>query len=234
MRRSQSRLQINDQSHRSRPAPKSNSNRSPGGPALLERIEIAGCIASGKTTLVNALAGEFGTVYEDHTINPFWEAFYTDPAAYTFETEITFLLQHYHFAKVGGAGQKGVIVLDHSFELDMAYAEVGLVGSRRDIFKSIYQEIQNELGPPRVLIFITCGAAEAASRIRGRARSLETELPLEFLSTLQRQLEIRIAKLSGLVPIIHVDSEKTDFRKKGSWLATLISDLDNYLGPGRV
>ena len=37
-------------------------------------------------------------------MNPFWEAFYTDPSAYTFETEITFLLQHYHFAKVAGGG----------------------------------------------------------------------------------------------------------------------------------
>ena len=201
---------------------------------LLKRIEIAGCIASGKTTLVNALAGEFGTVYEDHTVNPFWRAFYTDSVAYAFETEITFLLQHYHFAKVGRAGPRGVIVLDHSFELDMAYAEVGLVGSRQEIFKSIYQEIQNELGPPRALVFITCGAAEAATRIRRRARSLETELPLEFLSNLQRQLEIRIAKLSGLVPIIRLDSEKTDFRQKGSWLATLMSDLDNHLGAGRI
>ena len=196
---------------------------------MLERVEIAGCIASGKTTLVNALAEQFGTVYEDHRINPFWEAFYTDPSAYTFETEITFLLQHYHFAKVGATGSQGVIVLDHSFELDMAYAEVGLVGSRREIFKSIYQEIQNELGPPRALVFISCGAEEAARRIRERARSLETELPLEFLSKLQRELETRIDKLSELVPIIRVNSEKTDFRGKGRWLVTLRSDLESHL-----
>ena len=201
---------------------------------MLERIEIAGCIASGKTTLVRALAGQFGTVYEDHTINPFWEAFYRDPSACAFETEITFLLQHYHFAKVGRADQRGVIVLDHSFELDMAYAEVGLAGSRREIFKSIYHEIQNELGPPRALVFIRCGAAEAARRIRRRGRSLETDVALEFLSQLERELEIRVASISGLVPIIDVDSEKTDFRENGSWLAKLTSDLDNHLGPRSV
>ena len=200
---------------------------------MLERVEIAGCIASGKTTLVNALAEQFGTVYEDHRVNPFWEAFYTDPSAYTFETEITFLLQHYHFAKIGATGSQGVIVLDHSFELDMAYAEVGLVGSRREIFKSIYQEIQNELGPPGAVVFITCGAEEAARRIRNRARSFETELPLEFLSKLQRKLESRIAKICELVPIIRVDSERTDFRRKGSWLAKLRSELESHLGVER-
>ena len=197
---------------------------------MLERVEIAGCIASGKTSLLDALAGHFRAIYEDHTINPFWEAFYTDPSAYTFETEITFLLQHYHFAKVGAADSQGVIVLDHSFELDMAYAEVGLVGSRREIFKTIYQEIQKELGPPRALVFITCGVEEAARRIRRRARSLETELPLEFLSKLQRKLESRIAKICELVPIIRVDSERTDFRKKGSWLAKLRFELESHLG----
>ena len=198
----------------------------------MERIEIAGCIASGKTTLAIALAGHFSTVYEDHEINPFWEAFYTDPSAYTFETEITFLLQHYHFAKAGAVGPQGVVLLDHSFELDMAYAEVGLAGSRREIFKSIYQDIQNELGPPRALVSIECGVEAAARRISERARSLETELPLEFLSKLQRELEIRIVKLSGLVPIIRVNSENTDFRKKGSWLAKLGLDIDNQLEPG--
>ena len=210
------------------------SNRSLGGPALLERIEIAGCIASGKTTLVRALAGYFGTVYEDHAINPFWEAFYRDPSACAFETEITFLLQHFHFAKAARVDQRGVILLDHSFELDMAYAEVGLAGSRRDIFRSIYSEIQNELGAPRVIVFIRCGAAEAARRIRRRGRSIEIGVALDFLLQLQSELEIRIASISELVPIIHVDSEKTDFREKGRWCAMLMSELENHLDPKSV
>ena len=199
---------------------------------MLERVEVAGCIASGKTTLVRALAKRFKAVYEDHTINPFWEAFYTDPSAYTFETEITFLLQHYHCAKVAGTGVQGPIVLDHSFELDMAYAEVGLDGIRKDIFKSIYREVRKELGDPRVLVFLACGAEEAARRIRGRARSVETDLPLEFVSALQRELEHRILKMSERVPILRVNSEAMDFRVRGSWLGKLALDLDELVGSG--
>ena len=100
------------------------------------RIEVAGSIGSGKTTLVGNLSTPFiNEVYEDHTINPFWKTFYTDPSTCAFETEVSFLLQHYHFAKCAAAKTKCVILLDHSFELDMAYAEVGLVGSRKDIFR---------------------------------------------------------------------------------------------------
>jgi len=196
---------------------------------VLARIEIAGCIASGKTTLVNALAKRFQPVYENHRINPFWEAFYTDPSAYTFETEITFLLQHYHFAKRMEFSTEVPMVLDHSFELDMAYAEVSLVGVRKDIFKSIYQEVRKELGDARVIVFLTCGVEEVAKRIRARARPLETELPLEFLSELQARLEYRIKAISKQVPILVVNSDITDLRKKGRWLRELVSDLDELL-----
>ena len=144
-------------------------------------MEVAGCIGSGKTTLVGALSNRLLTgIYEDHTINPFWKAFYTDPAGCAFETEISFLLQHYHFAKLAEARNDGAVLLDHSFELDMAYAEIGLEGSRKEIFAAIYREIRNEIGMPQVLVFITCGADEMLRRVRDRGRSFETTYPSIF------------------------------------------------------
>ena len=143
----------------------------------LRLVEVAGSIGSGKTTLVDTLADHsIKGIYEDHTINPFWEAFYTDPSSCAFETEISFLLQHYHFAKRATASTEGVVLLDHSFELDMAYAEIGLEGSRKAVFASIYREIRREIGLPRALVFITCGAEEALGRIRTRGRSIEDNI----------------------------------------------------------
>ena len=195
-------------------------------------IEVAGCIASGKTTLVDALEGRFKPVYEDHTVNPFWQAFYRNPSACAFETEIAFLLQHYHFAKVAGSGSQRVMILDHSFELDMAYAEVGLEGRRMDIFRSLYREVRAELGDPMVLVWIMCGAEEAMRRIKARARTPETALPLQFLVELERKLEQRILEMSQRVPIIRVNSEVTDFRKMGSWVAEIVADLEKLLDTG--
>lgn len=191
-----------------------------------KRIEIAGCIASGKTTLVDALAGSrFQPIYEDHAINPFWTAFYAEPSAHTFETEITFLLQHYHFVKVAKPGPQGVTILDHSFELDMAYAEVGLRGNRKDIFKSIYQEVRQEIGSPIALVFITCSVEEAARRIRERGRAVEVDVSLEFLAKLQGALKTRVAQLAHEIPVISMDSEAVDFREKGKWLTELSDKL---------
>ena len=189
-------------------------------------MEVAGSIGSGKTTLVDMLAGcSVEGVYEDHTVNPFWRSFYTDPSTCAFETEITFLLQHYHFAKLAAARTDGVLLLDHSFELDMAYAELGLEGARKEIFTSIYREIRNEIGLPRALVFVTCSAEEALRRIRLRGRPFEGNVTVEFLAGLQRELERRIATIADSVPVVTIDSETTDFRKDGLWREGLIRQL---------
>ena len=189
-------------------------------------MEVAGSIGSGKTTLVSRLTDCFVEgIYEDHTINPFCESFYTDPSTCAFETEIAFLLQHYHFAKLAAAKTDGVLLLDHSFELDMAYAELGLEGARKEIFTSIYQEIRNEIGLPRALVLVTCSAEEALRRIRVRGRSFEQNVTVEFLAGLQRELERRIATIADSVPVVTIDSETTDFRKDGLWREDLIKQL---------
>ena len=167
----------------------------------------------------------FVGIYENHKINPFWKAFYTDPSTCAFETEVTFLLQHYHFAKLAAARTEDIILLDHSFELDMAYAELGLEGSRKEIFTSIYREIRSEIGLPRALVFVTCSAEEALRRIRLRGRPFEENVTVEFLAGLQRELERRIATLADSVPIVTIDSETTDFREDGLWREDLLKQL---------
>ncbi len=197
----------------------------------MKRIEIAGCIASGKTTLGKVLSGgSIVGVQENHTINPFWRAFYTDPSACAFETEITFLLQHYHFAKLAAAKSRRVILLDHSFELDMAYAEIGLENPRKEIFASIYREIMAEIGPPRALVLISCSADQALGRIRSRGRSFENNITLEFLADLQREVKRRVATVADHVPVVEVDSESMDFREDGPWRSDLIKRLCTLSG----
>src|SRR3954447_11075813 len=94
------------------------------------RVEICGGIASGKTTLANLLgSSERMVVREDFSSNPFWRAFYDDPNNTAFETEITFLLQHYHQIKVATNLEKS-FACDFSLLLDYAYAHVTLNGSR--------------------------------------------------------------------------------------------------------
>ena len=58
----------------------------------MNRVEICGNIASGKTTLCQGLIGKGkNAVFEDFQKNPFFKDFYDDPVAYSFETETSFI-----------------------------------------------------------------------------------------------------------------------------------------------
>jgi hypothetical protein len=127
------------------------------------RIEVRGGIASGKTTLATLLqhAG-IDTALENFQTNPFWEASYRDPIRHALETEVTFLLQHYHQIKVSGATAK-VFARDFSLLLDLAYANVTLHGSKRQTFLAVYKEVVKDLATTAIILRSRSGAVSSAA-----------------------------------------------------------------------
>ena len=97
--------------------------------SYIQRIEVCGGIASGKTTF-SELMRNIGIqpLFENFRANPFWKTFYSDSGKYTFEKEITFILQHYHQIKYEYKKNK-INICDYSLLLDIAYAKRDLNGS---------------------------------------------------------------------------------------------------------
>lgn len=175
------------------------------------RIEICGGIASGKTTFATLLSRiGFECIYESFSTNPFWNAFYSDPTIYAFETEITFTLQHYHqIKKQAFTGKKAVC--DYSFLLDIAYAEIGLHGSQLAAFRAVYEEIKKELPPPALVIHLQCDPEIELARIRARGRDVEKSITVDFLKSLNEALIEQISKAKSHVPILTIDSTRNNF-----------------------
>ncbi len=187
-------------------------------------IEIIGGIASGKTTLVKTLSTGGSAVYEDHSINPYWSAFYSNPGQFVFETEVSFLLQHYHFAKLS-LNDPGNSLLDHSFDLDLAYCDIGLSGKRADIFKDIYAEIRKELGYPRIVIWCRCSPEVELQRILSRGRKTESGISIGFVRALSQSIENVLKHLPAQCKILEINSEDTDLRVAGTWLENLSGEI---------
>ncbi|MDD2851035.1 MAG: deoxynucleoside kinase [Desulfuromonadaceae bacterium] len=189
---------------------------------MVGRIEICGGIASGKTTFASFLAKTgINPIYESFHSNPFWEAFYSDPKKYTFETEISFMLQHYHQINKQCADNK-IMVCDYSFLLDMAYAEMGLQGSRLAAFKVVYEEIKKELPPPALIIHLQCDPETELTRISNRGRVVEKSITTDFLRLLNDSIEAQIDKARSHSKIISVDSSKMNFVDDESVKAELV------------
>lgn len=180
------------------------------------RLEICGGIASGKTTLAGLLeALTNNVVYENFRENPFWKAFYNDPARYAFETEITFLLQHYvSFRDAHEEG--GIIVCDTSLVLDAAYSDINLTASKHKIFHAVFNEVVAELPQMDILIHLKCSAEAELHRIRRRNRAEEAQIQVEYLAALNESVLQRVADVRDTVEVIDIDSEDLDFANNQS------------------
>jgi deoxyguanosine kinase len=174
-------------------------------------IEICGGIASGKTTF-STLFEIFGIdeVFENFEINPFWQKFYSNPTQYAFETEITFLLQHYHQIKFY-TNKNSNFICDFSLLLDLAYADVTLQGSKKESFVSVYNETIKELPPPALLIHLVCDPKTELERIRKRGRSVESTITIDFLESLKLAIERRVSEVREKANVLTIDSDKLDF-----------------------
>lgn len=173
------------------------------------RIEICGGISAGKTTL-SRLLDEIGihAVYEDFEANPFLQEFYALPELYSFETEISFLLQHYHLIKKTWKKQNR-LVCDYSFVLDHAYAEMTLKNrNERNLFFKIESEILRHLAKPDLLVYLKCEPAILLQRIIERGRSIEKGITIEYLSNLIILLEEQLIKEKNYIVI---ESDKINF-----------------------
>lgn len=179
------------------------------------RIEICGGIAAGKTTLAHLIAGSgLLGIFEDFQAVPFWKAFYAAPGSHAFETEVSFLLQHYHQIKINSA-KNGPVVCDFSLLMDEAYAVMGLQGTKLEAFMGVYREVRLELGQPDLLIQLKCNEDEELERIRLRGRSTEEKIDPGFLRNLSSTLDQLVLEQS-LCPVLRIESDREDFSPAGS------------------
>lgn len=186
------------------------------------RIEICGGIGSGKTTLATLLGNKgYYSALENFKSNPFWGPFYLNPSKFNFETEITFLLQHYHEIKVTSE-KSDRFVCDFSFYQDLAYAKMGLEKNRLKIFEDVFNEGLSEVNPPDLLISLTCDAETLLQRIRNRGRREEDLINIEFLTALNKDIYLEAEKRGHQNRVLYIDSRKCNF-------ATNITDQEEVL-----
>jgi len=177
----------------------------------MHRIEICGGIASGKTTLTQLISNTgIVSVLEDFRANPFWKPFYADPAGTAFETEITFLLQHYHEIKVA-AKQCKPFVCDFSPLLDRAYSHVTLDKEKQSAFAAVYSEVRNELSSPKLLIHLICDPSIELDRVRRRGRDIEKAITTQYLQAINRALNELVNTTCTSWKVLSVDSGLVDF-----------------------
>ncbi|MDR0604436.1 MAG: deoxynucleoside kinase [Bacteroidales bacterium] len=172
--------------------------------AVIDRIEICGNIASGKTTLAQACDKVgYKTIFEDFSNVPFLSDFYNNPAEFAFETETAFTLFHYYQLKKLG-NRFGVS--DFSLIDDYAFALTTLSTDEFIIYEKMFDYIVERIGLPKKVLYLVSSVETLLKRINKRGRENEQTITADYLSAVQKNIQVTCSKKFATVPFVSIDT----------------------------
>lgn len=172
-------------------------------------ISLEGLPGSGKTTTAEILAGLIGIdfAHERSADVPFLDDFYRDVERYTFETELSFVLVHYHQYR----DLNGSTVLDFSPVKDLVFADVNLDGRDYELFRSVYHRTSGSCPAPDFAVFLELEIDHLLDRITQRGRPYEVGFDRSYLEAVGEGYLARFDELGQAVGRVQVS--RTDDRE---------------------
>lgn len=174
------------------------------------RIEIAGALSCGKSTLAGKLASlGHKIVYEDLSTNPYLDLRVQDPEKYDFLCQQQFVLDK--IASLRAAEADGASYFtDFSIAAERAYVS-HYVSHRPDWISELYALLdrsESEQGLPNLVIHLQCAPGEQLERIRRRGRDFEQGHDVGFITNINERVDAQVRRVSGLG--VRVAAYRTD------------------------
>lgn len=193
-------------------------------------ISIEGPIGVGKTSLSKLLAAELKgrLVLEVVEENPFLAAFYQDPGAYAFKTQVFFLLSRY---KQLQDLSQGMLFFEHTlsdyvFDKDFIFASMNLSGHEWELYQDLYQQLRPKLTQPDLLVYLRAEPELLLQRIARRGRPFEKTMQIAYLRQLSQAYEDYLRQYQGQLYIVNAgDYNFVDNPKDRLSLLTAILSL---------
>lgn len=178
------------------------------------RIEIAGALSCGKSTL----AGKLETlghriIREDLSTNPFLDLRVEDPETYDFPCQRQFVLDK--IASIQEADRGGMpYVCDFSLAAERAYVS-HYVSHRPDWIGELFSlmdESERQDGLPDLVIHLQCAPEEQIARIRKRGRDFEQGHDVAFVRNINDKVDEQVRRVAGMgVPLAEFRTDEMDW-----------------------
>lgn len=177
-------------------------------------IGVAGLIGVGKSTLTTDLAEYLGYTpkYEPVEDNPYLADFYKDIPRWTFPMQMHLLSRRFrqHQEVIWSVRRHGGVVQDRTIYEDTLFARMhfddGMMDRRDyDTYISLFQDMQNFLKYPDVILYLRVTPEVAARRIHERDRTVEREIPLSYLRALFDMYERFAAEMDRYTILLTLD-----------------------------
>jgi deoxyguanosine kinase len=195
-------------------------------------IVIEGCVGAGKTTVAKGLAARRNSMLllENFELNPFLRSFYKDPTANATETELAFLLLHYHQLRnhIDTSSANNEIIADFHLGKDLLYADLNLRQEKvRNIFTELYELFLDQTPSPTLLVFLSSSTELIVERIRKRNRDFELEIDSGYYAQVNSAYEEFFTRYAGRK--LRVSMDECDFVKDPNLFAELALRVDGAL-----
>lgn len=194
------------------------------------QIAVEGCIGIGKTTLARKLARarKSELLLEAFAQHPFLPDFYANPAAHAFQTEMHFVLLHYHQLRSLEQKADTETFTDFTFYKDRVFADLTLTrAAERSIFSRLYSLLLRRLRAPDMIIYLTGTDGLIIQRLQARNRSIESKIDPGYLRRLKRKLDDSFLRKRQNVLVIDADS--FDCIKHPKLVGELSSEIDRRI-----
>jgi deoxyadenosine/deoxycytidine kinase len=185
------------------------------------RIELAGSIAAGKTTLCNFLEQNgFRVVSEKISENPYLGKAFADPGRRGFYVQTGFLL-----SKCAALEEKTndprPVISDYALVVEYAYSKMHLEKADpagRKLADECTDFMRKRLGAPDLLVYLKISPQAELDRIQERMknnpeRAFEKGLTLEYLTALGAEIDrqVQLYKQAG-GKVLALDGDTLDLR----------------------
>ena len=179
-------------------------------------IAIAGNIGAGKTSLAENLGSQLncGVGRETVSENKYLSDFYADPARWFFHLAVynleTRIRQHYHWL-----AENKLLVTDRTiYEDRYIFVETqwqsGIMSKRDyDCYLSLWDMLQDKITAPDLVLYIETPLFSIESRVKTRARDIESSVSLEYLTVLDQAYKSWIQTFD-VCPVHHIDGSQTE------------------------
>jgi deoxyguanosine kinase len=172
-------------------------------------VALEGLPGAGKTTTAKLAAEAIGSTYihERSADHPFLDDFYRDIERYKLETELCFVLLHYH--QYRDLDRDQLVVLDYSPVKDLVFADLNLEDADHELFEAVYARTSGSVPIPDVAVFLDLDLEHIAQRVRDRGRDYERDIDPVYLAGLRDAYDQRRAQLGSRVERLTVTPAMT-------------------------
>lgn len=196
----------------------------------MQYICIEGCMGAGKTTVATLLAEKFNQtpLLENFEKHPFLDDFYSNMPLYAYETEIGFLLMHYHQIRKESYHSSNCIISDFYIGKDMLFAEANILNRKElSIFRDLYIYLSSQLIKPDLIIYLEASDNLLFNRVINRGRENERNIGLAYIQKINLEYRNCFSKGMDGIKVLTVDMDKYDFLKNELVLDILVDRIQN-------